>query len=363
MKSNKCYYNLFSMKKIFLLLCFLFGIMCSNIQAQTYVIKGVTYPIPEAIDLGLPSGVKWANMNMGASSVNEIGGYYGWADPTGELTVDDYFWRCTTLDGAWTSPLFGGTNPPRDISGTNLDIATTRLGVEWCMPSSNDFKELTNNCSFSVENDYVRVIGPNGNSIILPISGMWIWSHQGGGTDASRWKYMQEMTSYPCFWASTRSFYNHEDSDYWSQYNQPAADYAHADKEGFLGVSGTCDSWYRNGMIPIRAIKRDNPNKCVPPTITFLPNGKIKVESATEGAACVTNITASNAEPLSDGEISLNTPLIVYTVTSYATKEGYYDSEVTTATFRYEKTEGDMNGDGMLNITDVIHLVNMILGQ
>jgi len=106
----------------------------------------------------------------------------------------------------------------------------------------------------------------------------------------------------------------------------------------------------------------DDGNKCAKPVITILANGKIKVESATEGATCVTNITASNAEPLTDEEISL-TPLIVYTVTSYATKEGYDDSEVTTATFRYEKTEGDMNGDGMLNITDVIHLVNMILSK
>ena len=103
--------------------------------------------------------------------------------------------------------------------------------------------------------------------------------------------------------------------------------------------------------------------RCVKPVITLLANGKIKVESATEGATCVTNITSSNAEPLTDEEISLNTPLTVYTVTSYATKEGYNDSEVATATFRYEKTEGDMNGDGMLNITDVIHLVNMILSK
>lgn len=125
---------------------------------------------------------------------------------------------------------------------------------------------------------------------------------------------------------------------------------------------------YRNtepwsGFGNIVGIEGGGPEKCEKPVITLLANGKIKVESATEGATCVTNITASNAEPLSDGEISLNTPLIVYTVTSYATKEGYDDSEVATATFRYEKTEGDMNGDGMLNITDVIHLVNMILGQ
>lgn len=103
--------------------------------------------------------------------------------------------------------------------------------------------------------------------------------------------------------------------------------------------------------------------RCAKPVITLLANGKIKVKSATEGATCVTNITASNAEPLTDGEISLNTPLTVYTVTSYATKEGYDDSEVATATFRYEKAEGDMNGDGTMNIADVVHLVNMILSK
>ena len=103
--------------------------------------------------------------------------------------------------------------------------------------------------------------------------------------------------------------------------------------------------------------------KCGTPTITFLANGKIKVESATEGATCFTNIAVKNAEPLTDGEISLNTPLTVYTVTAYATAEGYEDSDVAIATFRWEKTFGDMNGDGQVNISDVIQLVNIILQQ
>ena len=107
----------------------------------------------------------------------------------------------------------------------------------------------------------------------------------------------------------------------------------------------------------------DIPVKCAKPTITLLPNGKVKVESATEGATCVTNITATNAEPITDGEISLSKPLVVYTITSYATKEGYDDSEVATSTFRYEKKEGDINDDGNLNISDVVQLVNMILGN
>ena len=103
--------------------------------------------------------------------------------------------------------------------------------------------------------------------------------------------------------------------------------------------------------------------RCEKPTITLLANGKIKVESATEGATCVTNISASTANPLTDGEISLSTPLIVYTVTAYATAEGYDDSEVATATFRFEGNKGDVDGDGKIDISDLTQLVNIILGQ
>jgi hypothetical protein len=103
--------------------------------------------------------------------------------------------------------------------------------------------------------------------------------------------------------------------------------------------------------------------RCATPTITLIGNGKIKVESATEGATCVTNITASNAEPLTGGEISLTTPLVVYTITAYATREGYDNSDIATATFRWEKPEGDVNGDGTVNIADVTQLINMILVQ
>ena len=103
--------------------------------------------------------------------------------------------------------------------------------------------------------------------------------------------------------------------------------------------------------------------RCEKPTITLLANGKIKVQSATEGATCVTNISASTANPLTDEEISLSTPLIVYTVTAYATAEGYDDSEVATATFRFEGNKGDVDGDGKIDISDLTQLVNIILGQ
>jgi hypothetical protein len=50
-----------------------------------FAVKGDSeFPVPEAVDLGLPSGIKWAKWSMGAKSEYDIGGYYGWGDPTGE---------------------------------------------------------------------------------------------------------------------------------------------------------------------------------------------------------------------------------------------------------------------------------------
>lgn len=219
---------------------------------ETYTINGVEYPMPEAVDLGLPSGTKWASMNIGAKDSYDVGGYYGWADPTGELTAYSYYWRNEMLDGAWDSVLFGGVNPPRNISGTELDLATQKMGKGWVMPSSDDFKELADNCTFILFDEYIKLTGPNKNTVILPNSGIGCFS------GAALYSYVLEMTDVPCFWASTRSLYNEsepEGSNYFANMNYPSADYAHADTN-FCGMSGPCDSWYRNGMIPIRPIQK-----------------------------------------------------------------------------------------------------------
>ncbi|MBR5067900.1 MAG: hypothetical protein IKX25_00720 [Bacteroidales bacterium] len=42
---------------------------------------------PHKIDLGLPSGTKWASWNIGASASEEYGGYYAW----GETEEKDYY--------------------------------------------------------------------------------------------------------------------------------------------------------------------------------------------------------------------------------------------------------------------------------
>ena len=99
--------------------------------------------------------------------------------------------------------------------------------------------------------------------------------------------------------------------------------------------------------------------KCATPTVTLLSNGQIEVECATEGAKCVTTVTTTSE----DEKIDMMESFTTYHISTYATAEGYQDSEVVTTSFKWSKKNGDLNGDGYVNISDVTTLVNMILGK
>lgn len=125
---------------------------------------------PEAVDLGL--SVLWAKLNIGSSSEGNPGGLYGWADPTGSETSVDVI----ASDGnTWISNLYGGANPPTNICGSTLDIATAQLGGSWRLPTQDEIVELIDNCQTewtSVDGyEGMRFTGPNGNSIFLPAGG------------------------------------------------------------------------------------------------------------------------------------------------------------------------------------------------
>ena len=121
---------------------------------------------PHLIDLGLPSGTKWACCNVGASKPEDYGGYYAW----GETTEKDYYnWSTYThCDGSWETCHDIG----KDIAGTQYDAATANWGSPWMMPSKEQMEELINSCisEWTTVNGVfgTRVTGPNGNSVFLP---------------------------------------------------------------------------------------------------------------------------------------------------------------------------------------------------
>ena len=115
------------------------------------------------VDLGLPSGLKWATCNVGASSPSEYGNYYAW----GEVEPKESYTQQNCL--TWGQEI-------GDISGNpQYDAARANWGGTWRMPTKIEFDELINNCTWTWTNEGGnngwRVTGPNGNSIFFPAAG------------------------------------------------------------------------------------------------------------------------------------------------------------------------------------------------
>ena len=124
----------------------------------TGTINGYSY-----VDLGLPSGLKWATRNVGANNPENYGNYYAWGETE---TKTEY-----TEDNSDTHRI-----PMDDISGkAGYDVAKNSWGSTWRMPTKSEMVELLNNCTLEWitrlgVNGY-KVTGPNGNHIFLPAAG------------------------------------------------------------------------------------------------------------------------------------------------------------------------------------------------
>lgn len=81
----------------------------------------------QIVDLGL--SIKWAGWNIGASAPEELGGLYGWGDPTG-----------TKVSG--NDDEYPSKNPPINICGTKYDIAHVQWGNGWRLPTKKEIEEL-----------------------------------------------------------------------------------------------------------------------------------------------------------------------------------------------------------------------------
>ena len=115
------------------------------------------------VDLGLPSGLKWATCNVGATSPEAYGDYFAWGETT---TKAEYtLVNCKTYDKTMN-----------DISGNaQYDAARANWGGDWRMPTYDELKELITKCTWTWTtqngvNGY-KVTGPSGASIFLPAAG------------------------------------------------------------------------------------------------------------------------------------------------------------------------------------------------
>ena len=129
----------------------------------------------EYVDLGLPSGLKWAKCNVGATSESDYGDYFMWGSTTPNTTDDcnrENYKYCNKSSDTLTK--YGITTlDPED------DAATQIMGGDWRMPTQAEWYELWNNTNSGWISNYngTGVNGrkftskKNGNSIFIPAAG------------------------------------------------------------------------------------------------------------------------------------------------------------------------------------------------
>ena len=190
----------------------------------------------EYVDLGLPSGLKWAICNVGANAPEEYGDYFAWGETQPKETNywTTYKWCNGSMDTQTkycTNSIYG-TVDNKTVLDKDDDAAAVNWGGAWRMPTYAELTELCTECTWiwttqNGVNGYT-VIGPNCNSIFLPAAG-----HHSGSS---------------LVYAGSRGYY-------WSS-SLYTADYPHNARE-VLFLSDRVDRWcvdvrcYGNSVRPV----------------------------------------------------------------------------------------------------------------
>lgn len=138
--------------------------------------KGVDFlAVPDAVDLGLPSGTLWASFNVGANSPEEIGERYAWGETEtkSSYTWSNYKW-CNGSSSSFTKYCTADGKTKLDDED---DVVQVKFGDGWHMPDNSQIQELLSKCTWTSVtlngvNGY-RVTGPNSNTLFFPCNGQW----------------------------------------------------------------------------------------------------------------------------------------------------------------------------------------------
>ena len=135
----------------------------------------------EYVDLGLPSGTKWATMNIGASSKTDYGNYYQYGKGTAQYAA---------TSGA--SDYYGTENP----LATSVDTVAQVWGGQWHMPTKAQFDELKTNTTY----EWTTINGVNGGKFTAQ-NGNYVFFAAAGGWYNGR----EDAVGSGCYWSSTPS--------------------------------------------------------------------------------------------------------------------------------------------------------------
>ena len=172
-------------------------------------------PIPKnCIDLGLPSGLLWAKSNMGTTNPTEIGDYYAWGETSTkkEYLNSTYKYFKTDKYGGIKEILKYTEKDWKTVLELEDDAANANLGVGYRIPTQEDWQELLDNCKWeavtitlpeildpSQTKSIARwvVTGPNGKSIVLPMTGGSRWDGWHDASDKDTYYTTANLYLYP----------------------------------------------------------------------------------------------------------------------------------------------------------------------
>ena len=162
-------------------------------------VKGPGVPVPNnCVDLGLASGLLWAKCNLGTTEPTELGDYYAW----GELSTKKEYYSTNYKHFDKHGVIKYNEEDGKTVLELEDDVARANLGVGYRIPTKADWEELLEDCkweaftvSLPIELDPSqkksiarwKVTGPNGNSIVLPMT---------GGFKSDGWGVMPDYDTY-----------------------------------------------------------------------------------------------------------------------------------------------------------------------
>ena len=151
-------------------------------------VKGPGVPVPNnCVDLGLNSGLLWAKCNMGTTDPKQLGDYYAW----GEISPNkkEYYssnYKHFKTESYEIKVIKYNEKDGKEVLELEDDAARANIGVGYRIPTKEDWEELLEDCKWEAVTTTLpeivdpsqtkaiarwKVTGPNGNSIVLPMTG------------------------------------------------------------------------------------------------------------------------------------------------------------------------------------------------
>ena len=220
--------------KIFAALCCVAALFAACEKNNVEPTAG-TENVHDYVDLGLPSGLKWATCNVGASTPKGYGDYFAWGETESKQTYSwkNYKWATTTYDAAnneWDletitkyyvkyNDYYGDYESDASVLTPEDDAAHAAWEGSWRLPTVEEWEELRSNCTWTwtTRNNVngFEVKGTNGNSIFLPAAG----SRENGD--------FYGANDYGCYWSSslsTSNYYSESTSAYCMEFDPYGVD-------------------------------------------------------------------------------------------------------------------------------------------